>query len=186
VDTKISLPHEFCAALEEDFQKQLRSLESQSSGQISEMIDRCREEATEQIEKLRAGYQVKRKRLMSARARALRAVESAGEKKYEDIRLARLEQRVREQVELFRRSPEYRDFLARMFDQCRSAGFSGCGVIQCEEPEAELLGTEFQGCRVVRKELGRWGGFILKGEGGTLFDCTFHTRWRQYIRRISR
>jgi vacuolar-type H+-ATPase subunit E/Vma4 len=181
VSSDVSLPPEFRGVLEEEFQKQMQDLEFQSRDQIGEMIDRFRDEATEQVEKLRIEYRTNMERLESARARILRAVESAGEKKFCAVRLSRLEQQVHQKVEQFRHSPEYRNFLTHMVDECRRAGFSGHGVIQCGELETSLLGPEFQGCTVVTVKAEDWGGFILKGEGGALFDCTFHTRWQQYI-----
>ncbi len=184
MDGTHSLSRGFLDAMEKDFQAELDELEAASRGRISELIGRARNETTEAVERRREDFRREAERLAVRRSRALRALNGARQKKFEELRLARLEESVCRELEIFRRSEGYGEFLAGMAEQCRRAGFCGRGIIEAEEPEAALLESRFEGCTVVKKTLGGWGGFVLIEEGGALFDCTFRTRWRQYCREL--
>ena len=182
------LPQAFLDAMEHEMQSWRSELTRQSDDRIAELLVQRREDASRAIRKRAAEAEKDFERCVTQRHRKMRALEAAYQKKLSAIRLDRLQSLLRERLEAFRNSAQYASFLKNLFLQCGIEGFRGKGTLEAAPLEAELFrrsGTLTESAvTLVEKDPGRWGGFILKGEGGSLFDCTLQTRWEQYRKRL--
>lgn len=175
----------FRESMELELKKRVDALERELSDRASELIVNRRDRVTREIIESASVHRRKMTALSLHRLRALRAAENAGKKNIEQLRLKHLEQAVRNRLEIFRKTPEYRTFLEGLLSECRECGFEGEGIFCAETTELELLSPLPPGLKGEARAMDSWGGFILIGKGGALFDCTFRTRWEAFCRKRS-
>ena len=179
-----SFPRSFHDALGAELKAEFDGMEADFSERVSALISQRRSETELEADRLVQEQKKILASLSAQRERTLRAANSAGRKILVNCRLKRLEESLKAYLLAYRESEHYAQYLVRMMKQCAADGFRGNVEVQAERLELDGLGPVFRDARMTEKNLGRWGGFILLEEGGSLLDCTFQTRWEQYRRRL--
>lgn len=175
-------PQSFLDVFEAEFQSQAKEMEARFSERISDLIARRRSETEAEMDRLTQEQKKLMQTLQTQRERSLRAVVNAGEKSVESIRLKRLERLLEARLTDFRHSVRYPQYLAGLARQFAPYVRGGTVEFLAERIELDILASAFPDSKLTEKALGRWGGFILRSEGGSLLDCTFRTRWEEYCR----